>query len=224
MEPSQQAAKNNSFSRTWHHAKRWLVTSSPPFYSLGHILLLLCGLALIHALLRSIHQSMGMAVYKRYWYYDSPAAVLLVIAIVFWKNSRLLNLSRWRPRWIDTAAGIGAGAFIALFLWAALPSFASNLSEFHLPWSAFVPIVCAAPVMEEILFRGIVLQSFLSNLPLLAAVALTAVLAGSMHQSFWMVLPIQTILSLLYVAFRSSLPASIAAHVTNNLIFFLLAR
>ena len=217
------SAKNNGGQRILQCLRLERIAAQPPFYSVSRVLLLCLLIFVLYAVISSIHQSIWAASYRQYWYYDSPFSVLLVVCIASYRHPQLLALSRWRPRWIDLAAGVSGGVLVPTVLWLAFRDPVQTL-RLHFPrGSFFVPMVFMGPVVEEMFFRGTVLKSFKSYLPRTVAVLLTSLLVSILHPHFWTVLPMQLMVSVLYVALGDSLPASIAAHITNNAFVFLLA-
>jgi membrane protease YdiL (CAAX protease family) len=201
----------------------WKIIGSPPYYGFGEVLLLclfvIVGLAIIH----QVHKFAWEEGLDKYWYYDSPLTFVLVTCVVFYRRPQLLAVSRWRPRWIDLAIGIVLGFLVPLVLWLSSRD-PVNSAGLRLPQStSFFPIICLSPIFEEIFCRATILKSFKSYLPISAAVLLTAILVSILHLQFWAVFPMQLALSIVYVALGDSLPASIAAHITNNASVLLLA-
>lgn len=88
---------------------------------------------------------------------------------------------------------------------------------------SFLTIVVAAPVLEEVLFRGIILEGFLHNYAPRKAILLSALLFAGIHLN-----PVQMIgaffigifLGWIYWKTRTLLPV-IALHFMNNLLAFL---
>jgi membrane protease YdiL (CAAX protease family) len=186
--------------------------------------LLLCLLFIVvFELIKSIHLSFGDEDFRRFWYYDSPLSLLVVASVGFYQQPRLLALSRWRLGWRDLAAGILLGVLVPVIFWLASPGPAYSLRFHPVAGAAVVPIVIMAPIMEEILLRGMFLQSFMSYLPRAVAVLLVTVLSASGHHNFYIAAPIQFTLSVLYIALGNSLSASIIAHATNNAVVLVLA-
>jgi membrane protease YdiL (CAAX protease family) len=200
--------------------ERWRINAAPPFYGVGEVLLLGLMVALVFIVVRVFHRSAGEASFR---YFDSPIAVLSVVLFVFYSRPQLLALSRWRPRWLDGALGVAVGAVVPIAIYALMPDFVSRL-DLHVPIVLFlIPTVVLGPIAEEILFRGIILRSFRSYFPRSAAVLLGALLVSLAHPHFWLVLPSQVAVSILYVSLGDSMPASIVAHITNNACILVLA-
>lgn len=99
-------------------------------------------------------------------------------------------------------------------------SYASMISP---DFASFLTIVVAAPVLEEILFRGIILEGFLLNYPPRKAILLSALLFGAVHFN-----PVQVVAAFLigiflgwvYFRTRTLLPV-IGLHLLNNLLSFI---
>lgn len=192
-----------------------------PFYGIGGVLLLCLLMGVGFTAIRAIHSSFWINGFRDYWYYDSPLSVLLVGCIVLYHRPHLLALSRWQPRWIDVILGALLGLLVPAVLFITVRSPIQTLHLRPLPRSSFLPIVLIAPMIEEIVCRGIFLKSLKSYLPRLAAIVIVTVLIAFGHNSFWVVLPSQLMFSIIYIALGDSLPASMVAHVVNNAFVFI---
>jgi hypothetical protein len=97
----------------------------------------------------------------------------------------------------------------------------------QLDLASFAGMVLLAPVLEEVLFRGIILEGLLTNQKPAAAIAWSSMLFSLAHLNPWQVLPTLAgglFLGWVYWRTRSLIPC-ILIHATNNLIgFVLLAR
>ncbi|QHM70083.1 CPBP family intramembrane glutamic endopeptidase [Mixta intestinalis] len=95
-------------------------------------------------------------------------------------------------------------------------------------WVLFFSAVLLAPIFEEILFRGFLLQAFLLWAPRsrFAAILLTSLLFAAMHTQYilWQTIVVLTLFSILlcYARLRAGgLRLPIALHMLNNLIALL---
>ncbi len=152
---------------------------------------------------------------------------------------------RWRPglgAWIATAAAAAIGlrlfasAYAGLMLafrWL-LPGWDSNPTKYFprdlLGGVVMVLIICvAAPIAEETIFRGILLQSLEQRFGEKWAIGATSVVFAALHLNLFTFVPILVVawaLSLLFLRSRS-LWVSIAGHSIFNsigILFFLLLR
>lgn len=206
----------------WEQLTKFINRSTPPFFSIGGVLLLYLLLTLCTVVITSIHEVVWPASFEKYWYYDSTLSFLFAASIVFYLRPGLIALSRWRPRWSDCAVGIPLGILVPTILWLAIRNPVDTLRLHPLPLASILPIVCLGPIVEEIVFRGTVLRSFKSYLPLTVAILLATFLVSLIHPHFWAAMPIQLTLSVLYVAMCDSMPASIVAHIANNAFVFAL--
>lgn len=87
--------------------------------------------------------------------------------------------------------------------------------------SMFFTIVVVAPLMEELLFRGLILRGLLGRFRPWVAVLLSAMLFGLMHVNPWQMVP-TFFLGLVFGWFylrTGSLWPCVAAHALNNLLF-----
>ncbi len=153
------------------------------------------------------------------------AALGNAIAVIFflWKWPEMFALSRIRPRLGDLITGllIGyAGANIAAALVGRV--------AFENDWIFIDPhrkltIFCTAlvaPLTEECIYRGGILALLLERTSTVWAAAITVTLAGIMHNSFWIAIPGQVLLTIAYLVRGRSLASSIIAHATANSVIF----
>ncbi|MAT06452.1 MAG: hypothetical protein CL424_15545 [Acidimicrobiaceae bacterium] len=101
----------------------------------------------------------------------------------------------WRPRWSDLGWGpltwltaVLCQATMAAIILALDIPFTSNIDEGELSGddrtyvvALLVAAVIAAPLVEELIFRGIVLRGFVGRMPLVVALVLQGVLFGAAH-------------------------------------------
>lgn len=123
-----------------------------------------------------------------------------VLAVTIW-ISRRWGRGSWREdvglfvRWADTGWGaltwlcclgaqIGVGAIVIAFD-VPITSNTEGIDDLSADRGYVIALlitaVVAAPIIEEIVFRGIVLKGFLSRMPAWAAVAVQAVVFGCAH-------------------------------------------
>lgn len=90
-------------------------------------------------------------------------------------------------------------------------------------WGGILRVVILAPVVEELIFRGIILTGFRRNYPAFLAIFLSALLFALFHLNPWQLLPTFLLGLLLgYVRLRSgSLLAAIITHALHNGMVFL---
>ena len=88
---------------------------------------------------------------------------------------------------------------------------------------AFLTAVIAAPILEELIFRGIILEGFLKNYSPVKSILLVSLLFGIAHLNIWQFIGafvIGAFISWIYWKTRS-IVLSIAVHMMNNLIGYL---
>lgn len=112
-----------------------------------------------------------------------------------WGTGRLLHDVGLRPRWSDLAWGplVWLGAVLTQVAMAAvvvaldvpISNNTEGISELQADRtyviSLVVTAVIAAPLVEEMVFRGLVLRGLASRLPIAAALLVQAVLFGAAH-------------------------------------------
>lgn len=155
---------------------------------------------------------------------------LALLAFLRWKAG-----NRWQPLrlkgqeqvWLYAALPVLVAALVPVFSlldFLYLPDWAKKTfqSMMQMPVAAFVMMVGAAPVLEELLFRGVVLQRLLRNERPWVAIGQSALLFGLFHFN-----PAQSLnaglgallLGWLYYRTRS-LWLCMAVHALNNLLSF----
>ena len=167
----------------------------------------------------------------------------LVMKLVLWVVPALLVI-RWMGRRISEVMGVGRlrsilvwGGGVGLIL--AVLDIGSHM-VFHQSWNLFgdvwvvVSVVVVSPVVEELVFRGVVLGGLMSRYSFWVANVVTAVLFVGIHLPGWffqgvlvqnLVSPLGGAVSIFvlgvvfgYVAFRSrAVTGSILSHALNNL-------
>ena len=134
--------------------------------------------------------------------------------------------------------------FITTFLWAAhnLLEIPSALLNKYLPapawfwemfnkifdgdfgwWGAFMKVAVVAPIVEELIFRGMILQGFRKNYKGFTAVVMSALLFALFHLNPWQ-FPATFVLGLLlgWVLLRTnSIVLAILGHSVNNFLVLL---
>ncbi len=93
-------------------------------------------------------------------------------------------------------------------------------------FQGFLTLCIAAPVLEELIFRGIILKKFLEKYPPKMAIILSAVIFGIAHLNPWQFVAafaIGTVIGWIYWKTRSIWPG-IFIHFVNNTFSFYLAK
>jgi hypothetical protein len=103
-------------------------------------------------------------------------------------------------------------------------SYQSLFEELFKPTiSAFLTAVVIAPVLEEMIFRGIILEGFLKNYSPLKSILLASLLFGLAHLNIWQFIGaflIGVFISWIYWKTKS-LGLAVGIHITNNLVSYL---
>ena len=90
---------------------------------------------------------------------------------------------------------------------------------------SFLSIVVAAPLLEEIFFRGIILEGFLKNYSPKRAILLSAAIFGAIHLNPWQAsgaFLIGLLIGWLYWKTRSLIPGIIIHFINNAIAFFVI--
>ena len=149
----------------------------------------------------------------------------LSLGYVVWKGKKITNISTFSLKTFSFKTGILL--FLLTFLSGYLLSeliAILHISNFsfsfdNLPlWAKILLAVVAAPILEEITFRGIILETFLKNYDVQKAILLSALLFGLIHFNPPQVIS-ATILGVfigwVYYRTKSLLPC-IFMHFVNN--------
>lgn len=151
-----------------------------------------------------------------------------------------LGLQQARPGMLLPTLLLGVAGFLLFFLIEMgveqvmpTPEFFRRALEYVSVWKgpihmlgSLVVVVGVAPVMEELLFRGLILRGLVGNHGAVGGVVLTAVLFGVIHLNPAQVVGatlLGVLAGLLVVAGRSVYPA-IGFHALNNLLALLLVN
>ena len=96
-----------------------------------------------------------------------------------------------------------------------------QIAEYDGVW-AFLTIVIAGPILEELIFRGIVLDGFLKRYSPLKSILVSSALFGIFHLNPWQFITAMVLGSFIgWVYYRTrSLGLAIAIHLLNNLTAF----
>jgi membrane protease YdiL (CAAX protease family) len=134
---------------------------------------------------------------------------LLLIPIAYKFDSRIFSKAYWAfpsRAWV----GIGLIAVAQLLINFRVPRVPINHHR-------AIEAVLIAPFVEEVL-RAVTICPLMQRLGGPAGLLVTALMWTWPHDFFWIALVQQTILSLIFVYTRKSLPATIAAHTVMNVI------
>jgi membrane protease YdiL (CAAX protease family) len=162
----------------------------------------------------------------------SAATIWLVM---YWRHKRTgvptsldVNIDdpRLLPLILIATVGATVGLIMPLTSLVPMPDFFRNLfieMSSHTGPLSFVAIVLAAPVMEEILFRGIILEGFLKRYSPAKSIIVSSLLFGALHLNPWQFITGAILGSLAgWIYYRTgSLMMTIIIHVSNNLFVFL---
>lgn len=97
-------------------------------------------------------------------------------------------------------------------LFAAIPDTLPN----HI--MLFVAVAIIAPLLEELLFRGLLQKSLSHKMPIWAAIAISALVFGAMHMDFYAMPPLVMMGAIFGVIYHltGSLRVTILLHMVNN--------
>ncbi|MCG6188335.1 CPBP family intramembrane glutamic endopeptidase [Maribellus maritimus] len=137
--------------------------------------------------------------------------ILIPIATFFWGIQNLLNdVNAWVEKMIPAP----------VWFWEMFSKIFD--SDFGW-WGAFIKVAVVAPVVEELIFRGIILQGLRRNYNAFVAVFMSALLFSLYHLNPWQ-MPATFILGLLlgWIMIRTNnIVLSILGHSINNLLVLL---
>jgi uncharacterized protein len=130
-----------------------------------------------------------------------PALILTLAGLQYYLNDATTQLDKFMPP---------PGWFMELFT----RLFESDLGI----WGGFVRVVIIAPVVEELIFRGVIMTGFMKNYKIGYAITLSALMFALFHLNPWQ-LPATFMLGLIlgWIRYRTgSILACIAGHVIHN--------
>jgi membrane protease YdiL (CAAX protease family) len=152
-----------------------------------------------------------------------------IVGGISWKVAMLLMggmVCVVRPRVMSTSSFSVSfsGASLALLVGVIAANIAAEiqlrLGQLSFPGSdplVLFFVVIASPIIEELFFRGIVLNSLLQRWPAAVSIAICATLFASTHESFWPSFVSEVILCGTYLCFRRSVAITTIAHFSLNL-------
>jgi membrane protease YdiL (CAAX protease family) len=155
--------------------------------------LLMSGLGLVVALELGVSDAVGLGIAMALGYL--PVVGYAVISAKSWGSGDVLTDLGLRSRWVD----LGWGPLIWLLAITAQILLGSVILLFDLPtvsntegmselsgqtaqmWVLIFAAVVMAPIVEEIVFRGLLLRALVGVMPAAAAILIQAVLFGLLH-------------------------------------------
>jgi membrane protease YdiL (CAAX protease family) len=166
--------------------------------------------------------------------YTLPFVIIVVMALLFQKHdfeAKFPGLFRKFdiqivPFLLLFVLGFGyASDYVTSLI--PMPDFMEQLFEQMLSFSiwGFVLVCIAAPLLEEILCRGIFLRSFLENYSARKAILWSAIIFAVLHMNPWQAIPAFVIgyfMGWLFYRTKSLLP-SIVVHFLNNFVAYVTA-
>jgi uncharacterized protein len=163
--------------------------------------------------------------------------LVFVLAILYgWRRIKRENpeekLLRLKKTWVGVFAISMVPTFALLFMLDPIVNlipmpdwlyriFAQLLGEQSL--STFIMLCVAAPILEELIFRGIILQGFLKNYSPQKAIIWSSVLFGLVHLNPWQFIPavlLGIFIGWIYWKSRSILPCIFIHFVANSSSYF----
>lgn len=166
--------------------------------------------------------------------YTLPFVIIVVMALLFQKHdfeAKFTTLFRKFdiqivPFLLLFVLGFGyASDYVTSLI--PMPDFMKQLFEQMLSFSiwGFILVCIAAPLLEEILCRGIFLRSFLENYSAKKAILWSALIFAVLHMNPWQAIPAFVIgyfMGWLFYRTKSLLP-SIIVHFLNNFVAYVAA-
>ncbi len=208
----------------------------PPYPTIRQVIVLLVLLVLVQGFLGVVVALIGsLAGFEPDLALLIGAANLLSFGLVLWLAVRA---ARRPAREIFPFAAVPKGFWLAVLLtamgWSILGSELSNVISLALPppeWvvdmfsglqsaglTSFLLLVVIAPVTEEFLFRGAILQGFLRRYSARKAILVSAVFFGAVHMNPWQFGP-AVVLGIIYGWWclrTNSLGPALVGHALNN--------
>jgi membrane protease YdiL (CAAX protease family) len=145
-------------------------------------------------------------------YLASFVSGIITIGLVVRQKPKIFQFSSFHFRWSDLILGPAAGyVSLNLVLLIMKPPFAVVW-----PGYIYLLLLIPAPVVEELICRGVILRSLLHRMDVFAAILLASGLAAAFHLEFLTTFLGQSIVSIIYVVRRRSLAVSMLVHVSSN--------
>lgn len=147
--------------------------------------------------------------------------ILLILLIPITKKSNLnWNWPKKFP-WIKATGLVFLTMIFSLGVGIVIAYFFPNMLEEVFPWQLFLYLVVAAPIFEEVLFRGIIIEKFSKKYTLGKALLFSGLLFSLAHVDFLGSLLFALLMGIFYIQTKSLLPPLIL-HLGNNGLVFLL--
>ena len=144
-------------------------------------------------------------------------AIAAVYSRPNWKT--IFRTDRWSTKWRLAVFALMAGSLLAVAL-RELGMRRLTVPQATTPMKiGFVlMILLLVPAVEEVLFRGIILDRLLNQKSVIVSILLTSVAAALCHSALIPAFIEQVALGSVYVAGRRSLGASMMAHLSINVV------
>jgi membrane protease YdiL (CAAX protease family) len=158
--------------------------------------------------------------------------------VIYIAKRKIAKEGKWTLKWSFKKSPIAVYVYVVLLTLACvvvidpivslipMPEFFEKMFESmqRTDVFSFLTIVILAPIFEEMLFRGVLLQGFLKNYSAKKSIIWSALIFGLVHLNPWQGIAgilIGILIGWLYVKTKSLLPGMII-HFTNNLVAFVL--
>ncbi len=202
---------------------------------IGLFILIAIVYAIPYGILKVMHIAMNDDLFS-FLNYSIPVIILILIIRKWWlknpKNKGVLTLNTF-PVAILPIVVIMTLALLIINIeitsWVPMPEWLLKIFKDAMPHNiwGFLTVAVAAPILEEVLMRGIVLDGLLRNYSPWKAIVWSAVLFGVLHLNPWQFVVGLTVgCALGYLYWKTkSLYLCIFIHFANNSIaFFLMMR
>jgi membrane protease YdiL (CAAX protease family) len=184
-------------------------------YSLPWLVVIFLSLSLILSAVTALEEKMSASGWNGFQGMLSFSTTAIFLLFVCWHRPRVLHLSTFHVRIQDVFLALLTGYLgvnVSAFTLAKGTSMGTLMEDKYAV--LFYPIL--VPIAEEILHRGVLLNSLLERMPSPWAVLIISLATGALHENFVSALIAEGFLSALYVWRRRSLPSSIVAHMVMN--------
>ncbi|HEX7325569.1 MAG TPA: CPBP family intramembrane glutamic endopeptidase [Rhodanobacteraceae bacterium] len=196
----------------------------------------------IHAIMQALRTNPDMRVVLTVITIAVAAAIMAALVRQFWpgqwSRAELPGFGFTRPRSPLAYVAAAGLAIVVMLIGGVIARLAAHGHPFHQDVTVMaseVPldlrillallVVCVAPFVEELVFRGVLLSGLARRMPIAWAVVVSAVIFGCAHlpdfKFAWYPIPALFLLGLLLAWLRvrtGSIWPSITAHATNNFI------
>ena len=145
-------------------------------------------------------------------------SIVLATAGVVVLKPYLVRLISLRISLLQAVVAIAAGLLAANLSTFVVSLEIPKIPEQNLQYQGLILLLAVAPLVEEIFFRGLLLESLSRRYSVVTSILVSSIIFASFHTMFWSGLIGGVVLGCVYLGCSRSLTASIFAHLAGNLV------